>query len=77
MQQSVGQWQKVFWIATAMLMFCGIIYLIFAKSEVQPWNDPENMKKKKDKKEDAEKCVAELEPLKTVENEEKSDVNKL
>lgn len=56
-----------------MLMSCGVIYLIFAKSEVQPWNDPENMKKPK---KDAEKPTAELEPLKKTENEEANEQNK-
>lgn len=73
LQQSAGQWQKVFWIATSMLMSCGVIYLIFAKSEVQPWNDPENMRKLKH---DAEKPAAELEPLKKIENEEAKEQNK-
>lgn len=51
-----------------------MIYLIFAKSEVQPWNDPENMKKKK---QDAEKCtLPELEPLKETQNDEKKLENK-
>lgn len=45
-------------------MCSGTVYLLFAKSEVQPWNDPENMKK------DPEKPTAELELLKKVENED-------
>lgn len=49
-----------------MLMASGIVYILFSKSEVQPWNDPENMKKKQ---QDLEKPVAELEPLKPTENE--------
>lgn len=50
-----------------MLMSCGIIYLIFAKSEVQPWNDPESMKKRK---QDAEKPTTEMEPLKAAGDED-------
>lgn len=72
LQQSVGQWQKVFWIATGMLVSSGIIYILFAKSEVQPWNNPEKMKRKQ---QDAEKPAAEMEPLKKVENEEKPQIN--
>lgn len=43
-QQTVGQWQKVFWIACGMLMLSGISYMIFGKSELQPWNVPEHPK---------------------------------
>nr|XP_022918574.1 sialin [Onthophagus taurus] len=38
--QTVGQWQKVFWIGTAMMLSSGFLYLIFSKSEIQPWNNP-------------------------------------
>lgn len=39
--QTTPQWQKVFWISSGWLFFSGIMYLIFAKSELQPWNSPE------------------------------------
>ncbi|KAJ8981707.1 hypothetical protein NQ317_017751 [Molorchus minor] len=38
--QTVTQWQKVFWIATAFLFFSGIMYSLFAKSELKSWNSP-------------------------------------
>ncbi|KAK9745456.1 Major Facilitator Superfamily [Popillia japonica] len=39
-QTDVGQWQKVFWIATLMLTISGVLYCIFSRSNVQPWNFP-------------------------------------
>ncbi|XP_019772895.1 sialin [Dendroctonus ponderosae] len=42
--QTTTQWQKVFWISTLWLFFTGILYVIFAKSEIQPWNSPEKKK---------------------------------
>lgn len=42
MQQTVGQWQKVFWIASGMLIISGALYCIFAKSELQIWNSASN-----------------------------------
>jgi hypothetical protein len=57
----VQQWQKVFWISTAMLVSTGVLFVAFAKSELQPWNTPDaltngseliSMKKNNDKDED-------------------------
>lgn len=42
--QTTPQWQKVFWIASGWLFISGIMYVIFAKSELQPWNSPEKAK---------------------------------
>lgn len=39
-QQTVGQWQKVFWISSGWLFLTGFLYIIFSKSELQPWNSP-------------------------------------
>jgi hypothetical protein len=59
--QTVQQWQKVFWISTAMLVSTGVLFVAFAKSELQPWNTPDaltngseliSMKKNNDKDED-------------------------
>ncbi|XP_017767924.1 PREDICTED: sialin-like, partial [Nicrophorus vespilloides] len=38
--QTASQWQKVFWISAFMLIVPGILYLFFAKSELQDWNSP-------------------------------------
>jgi hypothetical protein len=38
LQQTVGQWQLVFIIATIMLLVTGILYLLFSSSEIQEWN---------------------------------------
>lgn len=35
------QWQKVFIITAAQLIVCGVLYTLFAQSELQPWNSPE------------------------------------
>ncbi|KRT85633.1 membrane transporter, partial [Oryctes borbonicus] len=61
-QTDVGQWQKVFWLATVMLTMSGIVYCIFSKSEVQSWNSPK------------EEHVAEEEELKSLKsNDTKTD----
>lgn len=44
LQQTVLQWQKVFFIATAILICTGGLYLAFAQSELQPWNSPDIQK---------------------------------
>lgn len=46
LQQTVGQWQKVFWIAAGMLISTGSLYVIFAKSELQSWNSPKLLDEK-------------------------------
>lgn len=38
-QQTVQQWQYVFLLAAFMLISTGILYLMFANSELQSWND--------------------------------------
>lgn len=55
---TVGQWQMVFLIAVAMLMVSGVAYLLFSRSDLEPWNTPERMI---DEKLNLE---AELDPLK-------------
>lgn len=42
----MGQWQKVFWLASVILIVCGVLYLFFSKSTLQPWNTPEGSDKK-------------------------------
>nr|XP_018909283.1 PREDICTED: sialin-like [Bemisia tabaci] len=37
--QTVEQWQKVFVLSTAIMVISGVIYDVFATSELQPWND--------------------------------------
>lgn len=32
------QWQKVFGITAAQVIVCGVLYTLFAQSELQPWN---------------------------------------
>ncbi|XP_063910758.1 sialin [Zophobas morio] len=43
--QTVPQWQKVFLISTAMLISTGILFVLFSKSELQPWNSPDKQSK--------------------------------
>ncbi|KAK3919329.1 Vesicular glutamate transporter 2.2 [Frankliniella fusca] len=38
--QTVEQWQKVFGMTAAQLIVCGVLYCLFAQSELQPWNSP-------------------------------------
>lgn len=39
LQQTVEQWQIVFGITAGMLFVTGVAYVVFGRSEVQPWND--------------------------------------
>jgi MFS family permease len=39
-QNSVEPWKYVFLICSGMQISCGIIYLIFSESSLQPWNKP-------------------------------------
>lgn len=40
-QHNVEPWKYVFLICAAMQISCGIIYMIFSDSTIQPWNKPE------------------------------------
>lgn len=40
-QQTSEQWKWVFLISAAMLGVCGLIYVLFSKAELQPWNTPQ------------------------------------
>ncbi|KAJ3654692.1 hypothetical protein Zmor_013865 [Zophobas morio] len=35
-------WRKVFWLASGIYLGCGLFYVIFAKGEVQKWNDKDS-----------------------------------
>lgn len=37
-QQSVHQWHLVFLITSIVLIVCGIVYVLFADSSLQTWN---------------------------------------
>lgn len=39
LQQTVVQWQKVFFLHAAILSISGILYIIYGDANVQPWND--------------------------------------
>ncbi|CAH1999139.1 unnamed protein product [Acanthoscelides obtectus] len=39
--QTVVQWQKVFWIATLFLFVSGILYCTISNSKLKSWNSPE------------------------------------
>nr|CAH7739832.1 unnamed protein product [Callosobruchus chinensis] len=39
--QTVVQWQKVYWIATLFLFVSGILYAVLSNSKLKPWNSPE------------------------------------
>ena len=38
LQQTVKQWQLVFIISTIQLLVTGILYILFASSDLQEWN---------------------------------------
>ncbi|XP_042874630.1 sialin-like [Penaeus japonicus] len=37
-QQTLGQWQKVFWICVPIYACAEIVYLVFCSGSIQPWN---------------------------------------
>lgn len=39
-QHNVEPWKYVFLICAAMQISCGVIYMIFSDSTIQPWNKP-------------------------------------
>lgn len=36
--QSLDQWQAVFWVSAAMYLGTWLFYVVFASSDIQPWN---------------------------------------
>lgn len=66
LQNTVGQWQMVFLIAVAMLMVSGVAYILFSKSDLEPWNNPERMCCSPEKA----ALESELKPLKTEKEEQ-------
>lgn len=38
MQQTVAQWQMVFWICVPVYFLSEVFYLLFASASVQAWN---------------------------------------
>ena len=51
--QTLTQWQYVFWIIFAVLMVTNVFYLIFASGKIAPWNDPVLMKQQKEERKKA------------------------
>ncbi|XP_042874629.1 sialin-like isoform X2 [Penaeus japonicus] len=41
-QQTLGQWQKVFWMCVPMYAVAEIFFLVFSSASVQPWNHVED-----------------------------------
>ncbi|KAJ8682771.1 hypothetical protein QAD02_018563 [Eretmocerus hayati] len=42
--QTLGEWQLVFWIVFAVFIVTNAIFVIWGSGEMQPWNDPEFVK---------------------------------
>ena len=42
------EWQRVFWLSAIIFLACNTIFLIFASGEMQKWNNPDEMKKRKE-----------------------------
>jgi MFS family permease len=45
-QDNVEPWKYVFLICAGMQIICGIFYLLFSESTLQPWNKPKSEKVK-------------------------------
>ena len=43
------EWQTVFWLAAVIFFITNTIFLFYASGEIQEWNDPDAMKKRKEK----------------------------
>lgn len=50
LQQTLEQWNKVFFISIGIVMSSAIIFVIFGSAEVQSWNFVEAKHRQKDKK---------------------------
>lgn len=61
--QTMEEWQLVFWIVGFTFVASSIIFLLFASGEVQDWNDPDYSKKEKLAKLDENENGIELSPL--------------
>ena len=46
--QSLYEWRIVFWIAFGVFNITNVVYIIWASGEIQPFNDPELLKKSKE-----------------------------
>ncbi|KAB7496866.1 putative transporter, partial [Armadillidium nasatum] len=42
--ETMEEWKKVFWVVFSNYFITGIIYCVFIKTEVQPWNEGINSK---------------------------------
>lgn len=40
----MNEWRLVFWMTFAVFVVTTIVYVIWASGEVQPWNEPENVR---------------------------------
>lgn len=45
-QANAGQWHVVFLVTAAVYFASNLVFLIFGKAEVQPWNSPTYEKEK-------------------------------
>lgn len=46
--QSLYEWRIVFWIAFVIFNVTNVVYIIWASGEIQPFNDPELLKRSKE-----------------------------
>lgn len=61
--QNIDAWQHIYEITAAMLIFCGLIYVLFNDASLQSWNNPQKAIEEK-----------ELQPLnKTLESVNKTE----
>ncbi|XP_047501481.1 putative inorganic phosphate cotransporter [Penaeus chinensis] len=67
-QQTLGQWQKVFWICVPIYILAEIFYLIFCSGDVQPWNCGDEDQPKPDQQSTANTPPTEMAKLKQDQN---------
>lgn len=41
------QWRTVFFISAAIYFFGNLMFIIFSKTDIQPWNDPDHRDQRK------------------------------
>lgn len=47
-QSDTTQWRYVFFISAGIYFFGNLLFIIFSKTDVQPWNDPTNSERRKE-----------------------------
>lgn len=45
-ESNPSQWRNVFFLSAAIYFFGNLFFLVFSKTDVQPWNDPDHRERR-------------------------------